>query len=158
MKCSTCGKEFSLEPDSKHTQIYQSIEGVTYYFCSGLCGMRTSPSKEVKVDGGGLRFNQGKPKLHLVPTSLKEAVARVFEYGMTREQNPYPENNWRRGMSWSTVIDSLMRHTEAYNSGEDLDPDSGLPHPYHMACNVAMLIEYISTCPELDDRFKLRKE
>jgi hypothetical protein len=37
--------------------------------------------------------------------------------------------------------------------GEELDAESGLPHLYHAAANIAMLIEYKTTCPELDDRF-----
>ena len=38
--------------------------------------------------------------------------------------------------------------------GEDVDVESNLPHLYLAASNLAMLIEYAETCPELDDRWK----
>ena len=105
-----------------------------------------------KVDGGGLRFNKGKPKLHLVPSGIKKAIAHVLEYGMTREKDPYPKDNWKRGMPWTTVTDSLMRHVEDFNNGNDIDKDSGLPNIWLAACNIAFLIEYREIYPEGDDR------
>ena len=48
--------------------------------------------------------------------------------------------------NWSKVEpqryrDALYRHFLAYLSGEKLDKESGLPHLWHMACNVAFLVE-----------------
>lgn len=135
--CVKCGAEL------------YSIEEQEYHLCQELI---EKPTKQ--CDGGGLRFNDGKPMLHLVPKSIKVAIARVLEYGFKREVNPYPPNNWRRGMGFTKVINSLMRHIEAYNEGVDNDEDSGMSHLWHAACNIAFLIEYEETCPELDDRFK----
>jgi len=103
-------------------------------------------------DGGGLRFNAGKLRLELVPPSLERAVAAVLQHACERDVNPYPPRNWERGMPWSKVEASLMRHLNAWRSGHDNDPDTGLPHVWHLACNVAFLIEYRETCPALDDR------
>ena len=100
--------------------------------------------------GGGLRYNNGKAELHQVPSSLNFAVAKCLQYGAQK----YEKGNWRKGMSWTTVYDCLQRHSLKWLDGEALDDESGLPHLYHMACNVAFLIEYAKTCPELDDRFQ----
>ena len=100
--------------------------------------------------GGGLRYNTGKAELHQVPTSLKLAVAKTLMYGAQK----YEKGNWRKGMSWMTVYDCLERHMGSWLDGEENDDESGLPHLYHAACNIAFLIEYAETCPELDDRLK----
>lgn len=100
--------------------------------------------------GGGLRHNGGKAELHQVPTSLKYAVAKTLMYGAQK----YEKGNWRKGMSWTIVSDCLERHMNSWLDGEEIDAESGLPHLYHAACNIAFLIEYKQTCPELDDRFK----
>ena len=106
-------------------------------------------SKTPKM-GGGLRYNDGKAELHQVPSSLKYAVAKTLMYGDQR----YEKGNWRKGMSWMTVYDCLDRHMSSWLDGEAIDEESGLPHLYHAACNIAFLIEYAETCPELDDRLK----
>jgi hypothetical protein len=42
----------------------------------------------------------------------------------------------------------------AWYSGEDFDPESGLSHLAHAACNLMMLQEFEYTKPLLDDRIK----
>lgn len=74
--------------------------------------------------------------------------ADVFEYG----QGKYAAWNWTRGMPWSVVIGSCARHLLAMAAGEATDPESGLPHRGHVFCNVVMLLTYINTYPEGDDR------
>ena len=37
--------------------------------------------------------------------------------------------------------DALYRHWLAYLSGEEIDPESGMSHLWHMACNLDFLIE-----------------
>ena len=102
-----------------------------------------------KVDGGGLRYNSHKAEHHQVPTSLTNAVAKTLMYGAQK----YEKGNWRRGMKWSIVYDCLQRHMLKWLDGEVKDEESGLPHLYHAASNIAMLIEYAETCKSLDDRF-----
>jgi hypothetical protein len=47
-----------------------------------------------------------------------------------------------------------MRHMAKWYEGEENDDESGLPHLYHVLTNIAMLVEYSKTCPELDNRYK----
>lgn len=103
-----------------------------------------------KVDGGGKRLNDGKVPLDLVPTSMLYAVARVMEYGTQK----YEKDNWRRGMKWTVPYSCAMRHLMKWFEGEELDDESGESHLHHVLCNIAMLVEYSKTCPELDDRYK----
>jgi len=100
--------------------------------------------------GSGARYNFGKPKFHLIPMSLLEDTARVWEYGAKK----YAAWNWAKGADWSVPYDSLQRHLTAWQNGEHLDPESGLPHTAHMMCNVMMLAHYEKFYPEGDDRPK----
>jgi hypothetical protein len=101
------------------------------------------------VDGGGKRLNTGKVELSLVPNSAMYAIARVFEAGAKK----YEKNNWRRGMSHTVVYNCALRHMLKYSEGEDTDTETGESHLAHALTNLALLVEYQTTCPELDDRY-----
>jgi len=102
-----------------------------------------------KADGGGKRLNTGKVPLSMVPSSTLYAIARVFEAGAKK----YEKNNWRRGMKHSIPYECAMRHLLKYAEGEDRDAETGELHLSHCLTNLAMLVEYQTTCPELDDRY-----
>ena len=85
---------------------------------------------EVKADRGKLR-------LTLVPPSLVRAVAQIREYGCKKYHDP---ENWRQ-VEPRRYRDALYRHMLAYFDGEKNDEESGLPHLWHAACNIAFLIE-----------------
>ncbi len=55
-------------------------------------------------------------------------------------------------MSWLSVVASLKRHLNAYESGEDYDPETGLLHVDHLQCNAHFLSAYYSIAPQFDDR------
>ena len=63
-------------------------------------------------------------------------------------------HNWRLGFDWSRVVSAAYRHLMAFNKGEDLDPESGLPHIDHLACCVMFLSEFQKTAVGNDDRYK----
>lgn len=102
----------------------------------------------MSVDGGGLRHNSGKAPMELVPPSLFRSVASVLGFGAKK----YAPRNWERGMKWSIPYACAMRHLLAWKDGEEVDPESGLPHLDHVATNIAFLIEYRKTFPQGDDR------
>ncbi len=83
------------------------------------------------------KADTGKPRPTLVPVSLMEAVTAVREYGCAKYHDP---ENWRR-VEPQRYRDALYRHWLAYLKGEKKDQESGLPHLWHLACNVAFLIE-----------------
>jgi len=49
-----------------------------------------------------------------------------------------------------------MRHLLAFHSGEDLDPESGLPHTHHALTQMIIMVmcEMQSDPIDTDDRFK----
>lgn len=110
------------------------------------------PSSE-ESSTGSLRFNTGKLPVHLVPVSAIGAMADVLKYGALK----YSERNWEKGHQYSVPYACLLRHLMAWWGGEDKDPESGLPHTYHVLMNAAMLVEYEQLEQDFDDRPKGRK-
>lgn len=89
------------------------------------------PDQSVKADGGKIRPT-------LVPSSLIKAVAAVRTFGVTKYCDP---ENWRK-VEPQRYRDAMYRHLLAYiDDPESKDEESGLPHLWHLACNVAFLIE-----------------
>jgi hypothetical protein len=87
-------------------------------------------SLEAKADAGKMRPT-------LVPASLIKAVAAVREYGTQKYGSP---DNWLK-VEPQRYKDALYRHWLEYLDGNWVDEESGLPHLWHLACNVAFLIE-----------------
>lgn len=100
--------------------------------------------------GSGARYNAGKPDLSLIPLVTLYDEARVWEHGAKK----YSRNNWMRGMEWSIPLACALRHLSAFQKGEDIDAESGLPHIAHAICNLRMLTLYADTYPEGDNRPK----
>jgi len=107
---------------------------------------------ENRRDGGGLHRDEGKLPWHLLPHDAVAEVVGVLQYGSQK----YEPNNWRRGMQWSRLFSSCMRHLLAWFRGETIDPESGRPHLAHLACNALFLIWYEQQglAGKLDDRPK----
>ncbi len=102
----------------------------------------------------GKRFNQGKTRLGLIPPFSIQEIGKVFTKGAEK----YGDNNYRKGMPWSKCVDSLHRHLNAFEQGEDFDAESGLHHMAHVATNAIFLLEYYNIAPQYDDRmFKEKK-
>jgi len=102
----------------------------------------------------GLKYDDGKLRLDLISAIALEDLAGVYTYGMEK----YAAHNWRKGFPWSRIFAALMRHAWAFWRGEDIDPESGLPHMAHAAWQCFALLEFMRTHPELDDRWKEEKE
>ena len=84
------------------------------------------------------KFDQGKPTLTLVPMQILFDVARIREYGVKKYKDP---ENWKR-VEIERYKNALFRHWIAYlNDPHGVDEESGLPHLWHAACNMAFLCE-----------------
>lgn len=96
------------------------------------------------------KYDSSKPSLSLLPFEALTKVAEVLDHGATK----YGPHNWREGTSWSRLESSLLRHYTAYQSGENYDPESGLLHLAHLACNALFLLTYQLNHLGTDDRRK----
>ena len=86
------------------------------------------------------KADNGKPKLSLVPRKIIFDIAKVREYGNKK----YPDggiDNWKQ-VSKERYRDASFRHFLAYlDDPTGVDEESGLPHLWHLACNIAFLCE-----------------
>ena len=92
-----------------------------------------TPNQTAKADAG-------KARLSLVPFQIVYDIARVREHGTIKYHDP---NNWKQ-VEPSRYVDALLRHTLAFaEDNQSLDAESGLPHLWHAACNLAFLCEML---------------
>ncbi len=86
----------------------------------------------------GCKLDQNKPRFSLIPhTGLSQLMA-VLEYGASK----YGAHNWRSLHNGKTrYADAAMRHFLAWQAGETLDAESGLPHLAHALTNLMFLCE-----------------
>jgi hypothetical protein len=89
--------------------------------------------------GSGPKFDTGKLRYSLVPPTAVKALAEVLTFGAKK----YAPNSWQLvDRAQERYLDALMRHLEAYRSGELIDPESGLPHLSHLLCNASFLLHF----------------
>lgn len=82
------------------------------------------------------KYDAGKPHPHYVPVEIIEAVMRVREYGNQKYGDP---ENWRT-VAPDRYHDAMLRHVLAcWTDWRAVDPESGLPHLWHICCNAAFL-------------------
>ena len=94
-----------------------------------------NPQKPAKLPGA--KNDDGKLMLSMVPPALITAVARVRQYGNAKYADP---QNWRR-VPPEKFHEALLRHIVAmWEDPWAVDPESGLMHIEHAACNLAFLL------------------
>lgn len=113
-----------------------------------------NPKQPVVDWSKGMKFDQEKPRFDLLDPDALEGVAKVLTFGAKK----YAAHNWRNGIAYSRVTAALMRHMAAIQRGEDIDPESGLPHIDHLGCCWMFLSNFMKTRPDLDDRWKPMKK
>lgn len=94
-----------------------------------------------RIDGTGYKQSMDNPAkfpLTLIPPILLKLIALVLMFGARK----YARGQWMRGMSYSEVLDAIGRHWTAIVNGEDIDPETGLPHLGHIGCGIAFLAWY----------------
>lgn len=92
------------------------------------------------------KADKGKLPISLVPMTIIKDIAAIRKYG---EEKYHAPNNWVL-VDKQRYIDAMWRHLIAYQEGEEYDKESGLPHLWHAACNMAFILEMES--PDWDVR------
>lgn len=88
-------------------------------------------NQEVKADSGKLQ-------LTLVPRQIIRDIASVRMYGTKKYKD---SENWKK-VEKQRYKDAAFRHFLSYlDNPSGVDYESGLPHLWHLACNVAFLCE-----------------
>ncbi len=96
--------------------------------------------------------DKGKVMVELVDPQFIIDIGKVLTFGAVK----YEVENWRKGLPWKRTLGAVLRHILAWARGEDNDPESGLSHLSHAACNLMFLLEWAHTHKELDDRIKTK--
>lgn len=93
-----------------------------------------------KTNDQKVKADDGKLKLTLVPRAIIRAIAIIRMYGNAK----YPDggsDNWKQ-VEPQRYRDAAFRHFMAYlDDPKGLDEESGYPHLWHLACNIAFLVE-----------------
>lgn len=91
------------------------------------------------------------PNLSVVP-----AVSLIYEaLGMWNGAMKYGHYNWRgHPVVASIYVDAALRHIMAWQSGEEIDPQSGAPHLGHAKACLGILADALETGNLIDDRPK----
>lgn len=70
-----------------------------------------------------------------IPRRVLRDIGHVLGFGADK----YSDRNWEKGIPFSHLFASALRHADAVLRGEIVDPESGLPHEAHFYCNLAFL-------------------
>lgn len=120
--------ELTEELEEKFARILDSVDAR-----EPLPSRKPLPDQTAKADAGKLQ-------LTLVPRNIIRAVAVVRAYGNAKYPEGGPEN-WRQ-VEKERYRDAMFRHLLAYlDDPTAVDPESGIPHLWHLACNCAFLCE-----------------
>lgn len=85
-----------------------------------------------------IKADAGKERLTLVPREIIKAIARIREYGNSKYGD---SESWRR-VEVERYRDAAYRHWLRYlDDPHGVDDESGLPHLWHVACNIAFLCD-----------------
>lgn len=85
----------------------------------------------------GMKHDQSKPRYSLIPAGALEAIVGVLEYGATK----YAPDNWKHvENARERYYNASMRHIQSWWTGEQNDPETGLPHLAHAVCSLMFLM------------------
>jgi len=82
-------------------------------------------------------LSENKPISGAILPEFKLGIAKVLAFGASK----YGRDNWRKCKTNQIHLywDALHRHLDAYQSGELNDPETGLSHMSHAACNIMFI-------------------
>lgn len=90
------------------------------------------------------------PRPDLVPPEIEVALSRVLAYGAHK----FGDRKWEKGLSWSRVFGSTLKHLFNFWRGRATHPGSKLPVLWHALTNLAFLIVFEMRKQQGDDRPK----
>ena len=98
------------------------------------------PEGRAKAVDQQAKADTGKVEIDLVPVQIIRDIAEVRMYGTQKYRAP---DNWKQ-VELRRYINALLRHTlDFIEDIHSVDPESGIPHYKHMACNMAFICEQL---------------
>jgi len=89
---------------------------------------------------GSPKDDIGKTAYGLVPLSVLEGVAKVFNMG----RDKYGMHTWKQGLEWDRTYSALLRHLfKWWDEQEETDSESGLSHIDHALAQLMILRWYM---------------
>lgn len=103
--------------------------------------LTTNRKPDSKADDQQAKADAGKPRLTLVPHRIIWDIAAVRQYGVEVKYPKTGVDGWRT-ISVERIKDAVFRHFMRYlATPHGVDEESGLPHLWHCATNIAFLCE-----------------
>lgn len=125
--CKEVEAPFSMLSDVAIDRLYED------YILNPKCEVKVTGDQKAKAD-------YGKEKLTLVPRRIIHDICAIRMYGNKK----YPEggpDNWKQ-VEIERYRNAAYRHFLAYlDDPQGKDKESGFPHLWHLACNIAFLCE-----------------
>ncbi len=109
--------------------------------------MPSGQEERITSISGGQKGKKSAQLGAIDPVALL-VLAEVAGYGSIK----YARMNYMRGYDWSLSFDAMLRHLLAFWSGEDIDPESGLPHLGHACWHTLALLSFMRRGLGTDDR------
>lgn len=120
LDCSECGYEWdSSVVDGDH---------------SCITDLQAVVDPQYVIKDSGIKHDQGKPRMDLLPMDALVEVAKVLTFGAAK----YGDHNWEKGIEVNRLRAAQLRHDAAVEMGEMIDPESGLLHTAHKTCDALM--------------------
>lgn len=123
-------------------------------------------TSEVRVTGAsGASKGQKDARFDLIPPRVLKLVATHYGRG-ARKYNPLERtdgepgpaiDNWRLGYNYSSSIAALHRHLNAWQSGDDIDEETGSNHLVAVIWHCMTLLEFQMT-PGYEQAFDDRQQ
>lgn len=106
-------------------------------------------AKNIKPSNPKDLIGSGKLPLHLWPTTATAMGSVALLEGALK----YGRTNWRNaGVRASIYVDACKRHLDAWFEGEEVAPDSGVPHLANALACLAIIVDAQAAGKLNDDR------
>lgn len=95
----------------------------------------------------GIKYDSDKVLMGCIPPTAEVLLGMVLTYGAKK----YSRENWRLLDNLEDrYMDACLRHINLHRRGEEIDPESGLPHLGHAVACLMFLLEVSDKAYELN--------
>lgn len=99
-----------------------------------------------------LKAKAGKPRLGMVSPYFLQEIAEVLGFG----DEKHKEHDWREGVNYEALIDSIKRHIAEFEQGHTADGETG-KHPLAHAASACMMLAHYDWNREQYKKFDDRR-